>query len=91
MFFNITYHAFLRAKERLNDKIIPNYKKLDFYEMELQLNRIISTSNNSIDRFQAKNKTTWFKIQNFNLYIITKNNIILTIKNSTIENLIANY
>jgi len=90
VFFNITNHAYARAKQRLNEKIISNYKNLTFFQMESELNKIITKSNNSVDKFKAKNNSIWFRINNSNLFIITREDIIITIKQSSVNNLINN-
>ncbi len=86
----MTYHAYQRAKDRVLDKIINKEEKNSFLLTEIKLNEIINKANN-IDIEYGKNEMVFYKIPFMNnLYIVTRKNIIITIKPTTISNLNKN-
>ncbi len=87
--YALTDHAYIRAKQRISEKLILNIKKINKFELEIFLNNIIrntpsidiEANNNIIDSFL-------FKIPGKqNLYIVTIKDVIITIKKTSIESL----
>ncbi len=83
----LTYHAYQRSKERISNKVIENIKNISMFMLEIELNNFIRMAE-SADIEYLKNNMVLFYIPNSdNLYICTKDNIIVTIKKTSISSL----